>query len=37
MDPKNIDARKFYEKLGFRDVPGAPSNVVGLSFEDWKG
>lgn len=37
MDPRNMDARKFYEKLGFADIPGAPANVVGLSFENWKG
>ena len=35
MDPKNVDAARFYERLGFRPIKGAPSNNVGLKFEDW--
>ncbi|EJD01417.1 uncharacterized protein FOMMEDRAFT_142046 [Fomitiporia mediterranea MF3/22] len=34
-DPKNTDAARFYERLGFKPIEGAPSNYVGLKFEDW--
>ncbi|CAL1700552.1 unnamed protein product [Somion occarium] len=37
MDKRNVGARRFYEKLGFRDLEGAPEGVVGIEFEDWKG
>ncbi|KAH8830464.1 acyl-CoA N-acyltransferase [Flagelloscypha sp. PMI_526] len=33
MDPRNLDARKFYDKLGFNTVEGADENVVGLKWE----
>ncbi|KAJ7638976.1 acyl-CoA N-acyltransferase [Roridomyces roridus] len=32
MDPRNVDARKFYERLGFVGIEGSPEHVVGLSF-----
>ena len=35
MDMKNTDARKFYERLGFRRWSGAPEHFVGLKFVDW--
>jgi ribosomal protein S18 acetylase RimI-like enzyme len=34
MDPRNLDARKFYEKVGFSNVEGADANVVGMSWGD---
>lgn len=37
MDPKNEGARLFYERLGFKGIPGAPSDVLGLTFKDWEG
>lgn len=36
MDPNNLDAGKFYRRLGFGDVEGAPETVLGLKFADWK-
>lgn len=36
MDPRNENARKFYYRLGFRDISGGPFGVMGLKFEDWK-
>ncbi|KAJ7171841.1 acyl-CoA N-acyltransferase [Mycena crocata] len=35
MNPKNRNACKFYEKLGFESIPGSPENHVGLKFECW--
>lgn len=35
MDPRNADAARFYERLGFKAIEGAPSNCVGLKFEDF--
>jgi len=37
MDMKNGDARRFYERLGFRRWSGAPEHSVGLKFADWRG
>ncbi|EGO27836.1 hypothetical protein SERLADRAFT_360405 [Serpula lacrymans var. lacrymans S7.9] len=37
MDTKNVQARIFYERLGFSNIEGAPEGVVGLRFVDWKG
>ncbi|KAI0269134.1 acyl-CoA N-acyltransferase [Gloeopeniophorella convolvens] len=37
MDGRNADARIFYEKLGFKGIPGAPDTHVALYFEAWKG
>ncbi|KAK7695420.1 hypothetical protein QCA50_000056 [Cerrena zonata] len=36
MDTRNVGARRFYEKLGFREIVGAPLGVVGIEFQDWK-
>ena len=36
MDMRNTDARKFYERLGFRQWSGAPEDSVGLKFADWR-
>ncbi|KAI0081834.1 acyl-CoA N-acyltransferase [Panus rudis PR-1116 ss-1] len=36
MDPRNTEARAFYEKLGFRHVEGAADNVMGLEFAEWR-
>ncbi|KAJ7129525.1 acyl-CoA N-acyltransferase [Mycena epipterygia] len=33
MDPRNTNARKFYEKLGFSTFEGSPADTVGLKFE----
>ena len=35
-DPRNLDAAKFYERVGFRWIEGAPKTCVGLKFADWK-
>ncbi|TRM67663.1 acyl-CoA N-acyltransferase [Schizophyllum amplum] len=34
MDPRNMSARTFYEKLGFREIEGADKNNMGLKFEN---
>lgn len=36
LDPKNMSARRFYEKLGFGEIEGAPENCMGMKFEHWK-
>ncbi|GJE84072.1 GNAT family N-acetyltransferase [Phanerochaete sordida] len=36
LDPRNLEAKKFYARLGFKDMPEAPGAVMGLRFEDWK-
>jgi len=36
MDSRNEAARNFYERLGFRSIPGAPPHNMGLSFSNWK-
>jgi len=36
MDMRNVDARRFYERLGFRRWSGAPEHSVGLKFSDWR-
>ena len=36
MDMRNTDARRFYERLGFRRWSGAPEHCVGLKFADWR-
>ncbi|KAJ6628751.1 acyl-CoA N-acyltransferase [Mycena sp. CBHHK59/15] len=33
MDPRNLNARRFYERLGFAGFDDAPEGVVGLRFE----
>ncbi|TEB35614.1 acyl-CoA N-acyltransferase [Coprinellus micaceus] len=38
MDPRNTGARVFYERLGFKEIDGAPdANQLGLRFADWRG
>ena len=35
LDPRNTGARLFYEKLGFKQIEGAPNaNQLGLKFAD---
>ncbi|KAJ7151562.1 acyl-CoA N-acyltransferase [Mycena filopes] len=34
MNPKNVNAGKFYERLGFKRIEGSPENHVGLRFDD---
>ena len=36
LDPRNSNARKFYYRIGFHEIPNAVEGVVGLRFEDWK-
>lgn len=37
MDERNTAARQFYERIGFQGIKGAPSNLMALDFETWKG
>lgn len=37
LDPRNTEAKKFYARLGFEDMPEAPGAVMGLKFANWKG
>ena len=32
LDPRNESARKFYQRLGFEDIEGAPEGVMGYKF-----
>ena len=32
LDPRNANGRRFYERLGFKEVPGAPHETVGIKF-----
>ncbi|KAI0832478.1 acyl-CoA N-acyltransferase [Trametes gibbosa] len=32
LDPRNDAAKRFYERLGFHDLPGAPVGTMGLEF-----
>lgn len=36
LDPRNIGARRFYEKLGFVPIQGAAEGIMGLDFKDFK-
>lgn len=36
MDLRNVGAKRFYERLGFRELDGAPEGIVGIEFQDWK-
>jgi len=36
LDPRNEKARKFYERLGFAVIEGAPYGNMGLKFDDFK-
>ncbi|KAL5488024.1 hypothetical protein ACEPAI_6132 [Sanghuangporus weigelae] len=35
MDPRNVDAARFYERIGFQSIERAPSNYMSLMFENW--
>ncbi|KAL4241403.1 Acyl-CoA N-acyltransferase [Abortiporus biennis] len=35
MDPRNLNARDFYQYVGYRPVEGADPLVHGLRFQDW--
>lgn len=35
LDPRNMAAKRFYQRIGFKSIPGAPDNMMGLQFEDW--
>lgn len=35
LDPRNTNARGFYGKLGFKPIPGAGENYMGLKFANW--
>ena len=37
IDERNMAAREFYVRLGFRGIQGAPSNMMALDFETWTG
>jgi len=37
MDPRNGEARKFYTKVGFKEIVGADSDELGLRFADFEG
>jgi ribosomal protein S18 acetylase RimI-like enzyme len=37
INERNTAARTFYEKLGFWGIKGAPSELMALDFETWKG
>ncbi|KAI0347524.1 acyl-CoA N-acyltransferase [Trametopsis cervina] len=36
MDPRNASAKKFYLRLGFKEIPNTPVGTVGLKFIDWR-
>lgn len=36
LDTRNDGAKRFYERLGFKEIKGAPAGVMGLEFDDWK-
>ncbi|KAI0650684.1 acyl-CoA N-acyltransferase [Trametes meyenii] len=37
LDPRNEGAKRFYERLGFKELPGAPDGTMGLEFEEFRG
>ncbi|KAG6911223.1 hypothetical protein DXG01_003090 [Tephrocybe rancida] len=37
MDPKNIKARAFYRRLGFKNIEGADENQFGVKFAEYTG
>ncbi|KAI0375695.1 acyl-CoA N-acyltransferase [Pilatotrama ljubarskyi] len=37
IDPRNEGAKRFYEKLGFKELSDAPEGTMGLEFEDFRG
>jgi ribosomal protein S18 acetylase RimI-like enzyme len=36
MDPRNAEAKKFYERIGFVAMPEWPGAMMILRFENWK-
>ncbi|KAG5648938.1 hypothetical protein DXG03_000287 [Asterophora parasitica] len=37
LDPRNLKAKAFYERLGFRAIEGAAENELGVRFADYRG
>ncbi|KAI0719496.1 acyl-CoA N-acyltransferase [Cerioporus squamosus] len=37
LDPRNDGAKRFYEALGFKELPGAPEGTMGLEFKEFRG
>jgi ribosomal protein S18 acetylase RimI-like enzyme len=37
INSRNTAARKFYERLGFGGIKGAPNEFLALDFETWMG
>ena len=37
IDTRNEGARLFYERLGFKALPGAPAGTLALAFRDFEG
>ena len=35
IDPRNEAARRFYERLGYKELQGAPAGTLGLVFADF--
>lgn len=35
IDPRNEAARQFYERLGYKELQGAPAGTMGLEFVDF--
>ncbi|KAF8639835.1 hypothetical protein AX17_001090 [Amanita inopinata Kibby_2008] len=35
LDPRNVGARQFYVKLGFKEISGGDGNQMGVKFDDW--
>lgn len=36
LDPRNTNGKRFYERLGLKEIPNAPRGTMGLTFEDWR-
>jgi ribosomal protein S18 acetylase RimI-like enzyme len=36
MDTRNIEAARFYERLGFEKVDGAQEGIVGIAIQQWE-
>lgn len=36
LDPRNENGKRFYKKIGFKEMPEAPGAVMSLKFADWK-
>lgn len=37
LDTKNDGAKRFYERLGFTELPGAPAGTMGVEFDAFEG